>query len=301
MSLRAEALRLALRHFAKGKGDKPPDITAIRRSLARVAHFIPNPPRDTRVTRITANGVSGVQVATPRSHGDRHILYLHGGAYAYGSATLYRDFIWRLADVAQSTVLCIDYRLAPEHPFPAAVDDAAQACRWLLDQGVDPRRLAIMGDSAGGGLAFGSLLRMRDNGDPLPAAVVALSPWTDLSLSGESVQRNARADPMLNAGQARHLARWYLGNADARHPYASPQFGDHTGLPPALIQVGHDEILHDDAANMAENLRRAGCVVELDVWPRMPHVWQLYVALLPEARQALDRIGRFVRQHTGTL
>jgi monoterpene epsilon-lactone hydrolase len=125
---------------------------------------------------------------------------------------------------------------------------------------------------------------------------VGLSPWTDLTLSGASMRQNAEADPMLNAAQAQYFANWYLGGADPAHPHASPLFGDHTGLPPSLIQVGDDEILRDDAERMASRLREAGSAAELEIWPRMPHVWQLYASIIPEARQALERIGRFVRQ-----
>jgi acetyl esterase/lipase len=195
-------------------------------------------------------------------------------------------------------VLCIDYRLAPEHPFPAAVDDAAAAYRWLVAEGADPRRMAIMGDSAGGGLTLATLLRLRDEGAALPAAAVVLSPWTDLTLTNESMPRFAEADPMLSPEVAATYARWYLAGADPRNPYASPLYGDPQGLPPTLIQVGSDEILLNDGMRMAERMRAAGCRVELEVWPRMPHVWHLLVRVLPEARRALEQIGAFVRAET---
>lgn len=294
MSVRAEVLRFALRHLSKGRDDELPDVPAIRRNLTNIARFIPNPPKGTDAVRVDAGGVAAVHVATPRSRRDRHVLYLHGGGYNYGSPSLYRDFIWRIADATEARVLCIDYRLAPEHPFPAAVDDAAGAYRWLLAAGAAPGRMAIIGDSAGGGLTFATLLRLRDEHVPLPAAAAGLSPWTDLTLSGPSVRSNASADPMLNANQARFLANRYLAGADPAHPYASPLFGDPTGLPPSLLQVGDDEILRDDAVRMAERMRKAGCAAELEIWPRMPHVWQLYARFLPEGRQAVERIGRFV-------
>jgi acetyl esterase/lipase len=297
MSLRAEVLRLALRCLFKHREDHIPDIAAIRRNLGRIAHIVPNPPRGTVATRLACGGVPAIRVTRPRSRPDRHILYLHGGAYAYGSPSLYRDLIWRIADAAEASVLILDYRLAPEHPFPAAVDDAVRSYRWLLAEGVEPRRLAVMGDSAGGGLAFASLLKLRDDGAPLPAAAVALSPWTDLTLGSESARRNVKADPMLSVEPARVLADRYLGGADPRTPYASPLHGDLVGLPPSLIQVGGDEILLDDAMGMAECLRAAGSAAELDVWPRMPHVWQLYARVLPEARRAIERIGEFIRRN----
>src|SRR5688572_18002086 len=198
MSLPAEIVRLALRWLFKRRARNTTDIAAVRRHVEVFKPYIPNPPSNTIVTKVVANGVPAIQVATPRSYPDRHMLYLHGGGYVYGAPTYYRDFIWRIADATRSRVLCLDYRLAPEHPFPAAVDDAVAAYRWLLDQGADPRCLSIMGDSAGGGLTFAALLRLRDEGAALPAAAVTLSPWTDLTLSGDSVRRFGNADPMLD-------------------------------------------------------------------------------------------------------
>jgi monoterpene epsilon-lactone hydrolase len=294
MSIRAELLRLAMRLLFK-RANPRPDIAAIRRRLDWVKCIVPGPPRGTRVSRVMAGGVPGVEVAMARSRDDCHVLYLHGGGYVYGSPSYYRDFIWRIADASAARVLCIDYRLAPEHPFPAAVDDAVSAYRWLLAEGADSRRMAVMGDSAGGGLAYGMLLKLRDLGVPLPAAAVALSPWTDLALTGESLRLSSSADPMLTTAQARAFADSYLAGADPRTPYASPLYGDPVGLPPSLIQVGSDEILRDDADRMAERLRGAGCSIELEVWPRMPHVWQLFARILPEGRRAIERIGAFVR------
>jgi epsilon-lactone hydrolase len=173
-------------------------------------------------------------------------------------------------------VLSIDYRLAPEYPFPAALDDAVTAYHWLLAEGADSRRIAVMGDSAGGGLALSLLLRLRDQGIPLPAAAVALSPWTDLALTGPSLSLNASADPLVSAEQARRFVDYYLAGADPRTPYASPLYGKPEGLPPTIIQVGSDEVLRDDAVRMADRMRAAGCRVELEIWPRMPHVWHLF-------------------------
>ena len=299
MSLRAELLRLGLR-WCKRRARPGPKVEAVRERLDAIKRFIPDPPAGTEVTRVDAGGVKAVQVATRESRGDHHILYLHGGAYSYGSPSHYRDFIWRIAAATSARVLCIDYRLAPEHPFPAALDDALSAYRWLLAEGAAPQRMAVMGDSAGGGLVFAMLLRLRDEGCPLPAAAVALSPWTDLALTGASLATNAAADPMLKAEQAPSFARHYLAGADPRHPYASPLYGDPSGLPPTLIQVGSDEILRDDAVRMADKLRGAGCRVEIEIWPRMPHVWQLFARVVPEARQAVERIGAFVRREIGS-
>jgi monoterpene epsilon-lactone hydrolase len=296
MSLRAELLRLGLRRFVKSRSGPIPDLEASRKGYDAIKRFIPDPPRGTKVTRLAIGSVKAVRVATTQSLADRHVLYLHGGGYINGSPSHYRDFIWRVADATSACVLCIDYRLAPEHPFPAALDDAVAAYRWLLADGAAPGRIAVMGDSAGGGLTFATLLRLRDDGLPMPAAAVALSPWTDLALTGESIRTNARAESMLSAEQAPAIASHYLAGADPRNPYVSPLFGDPAGLPPALIQVGSDEVLYDDAVRMADRLRASGCSVALEIWPRMPHGWQLFARVLPEARKAVVRIGAFVQR-----
>jgi acetyl esterase/lipase len=294
MSLSAEILRLALRYFVKRRLTPDPPVALLRQRVQSVHRFIPAPPRGTRELSIDAAGIGAVRVATARSRNERHVLYLHGGGYVTGSPAEYRDFLWRIADAASGWVTCIDYRLAPEHPFPAALDDAVKTFSWLLAQGVAPRRTVIMGDSSGGGLALATLLRLRNEALPLPGAAVALSPWTDLALSGDSMRSNAYADPVMKVERAQAVARHYLAGADPRQPYASPLYGNLAGLPPILIQVGSDEILRDDSVRMAESLQASGSAVELEVWPRMPHSWQLYARILPEGRRAIARIGAFV-------
>jgi len=296
MSVRAELVRAGLHLFLKRKGDDEPDLVKIRRGVDRTTGWVRNPPRTTRSATIDASGRPAVRVTTPLSRPDHHILYLHGGGYIYGSPLLYRDLSWRIADAARAVVWMLDYRLAPEHPFPAALDDAARAYRWLLAQGADPRRIAVMGDSAGGGLTFGTLLKLRDEGEPMPAAAAGLSPWTDLTITSASSRLFAKTDPMLNLGDTKHYVAWYLGDADRRNPYASPVFGDPAGLPPSLIQAGDDEMLRDDAVTMAERLRAAGVPAELELWPRMPHVWHMLARVVPEGQQAIERIGLFVQQ-----
>jgi len=270
-------------------------VDEVRCRLAAFARYIPGPSPRTKVVAVELAGVPTQSTVTAAFEQNRHVLYLHGGAYVFGRADLYRDFIWRIAKRARAKVVFVDYRLAPEHPFPAAIEDATAVYRALLESGVDPKRIAIAGDSAGGGLAFATLLKLRDQGLPMPAAVVALSPWTDLALSGKSVTTNAAADPIYEIGAAQKFAGYYLASADPRNPYASPLYGDLTGLPPSLIQVGSDEAQLDDAVRMAERLRAAGCEVDMKAWPRMPHAWQLFARLLPEARQAIEEIGEFLR------
>jgi acetyl esterase/lipase len=298
MSLRAELVRLGARLFLKPGNGHDVTIAKHRELTRRFERWVPMPPADTEMVRGRLGGVAALRVATPRSRPDRHILFLHGGGYVAGSPELYRHILWRFASAAGARVAAIDYRLAPEHPFPAALDDAVAAWQGLLDEGAAAGRSAVMGDSAGGALALALALRLRDMGAPLPAAIVALSPWTDLALTGASLRSNAVADPLANAAVAASLAAAYLAGADPRNPYASPLNGDPTGLPPSLIQVGSDEILLDDAVRMAERMRRAGCEVALEIWPRMPHVWHAFAPLMPEALRAIARIGEFVQQNT---
>jgi acetyl esterase/lipase len=225
------------------------------------------------------------------------MLYLHGGGYVIGSLTTHRGLAGRLSQAAKARVLLIDYRLAPEHPFPAAVEDATAAYRWLLAHGCTPARLAIAGDSAGGGLTVATLVALRDAGQPLPAAGVCLSPWTDLEGLGESVTSKASADPIVQKEMLLRLASCYLGDADPRTPLAAPLYADLRGLPPLLVQVGTAEILLDDALRLAERAKAAGVAVTLEAWDDMIHVWQLFAPLLPEGQQAIARIGEFVQQH----
>jgi epsilon-lactone hydrolase len=294
VSLRSELVRLGARWFIKRR--RHATVAAARRSILAAARWTPRPGAGTEVLPVDAGGVPGEFITTPASRPDRDVLFLHGGGYVTGSGALYRHFTWRIAMAARARVLAIDYRLAPEHPFPAALDDALAAYRWLVAGRAVPRRTAVMGDSAGGGLALALLLRLRDDGLKLPAAAIALSPWTDLALTGASLSVNEKSDPMVSTADARLFANCYLAGADPRDPYASPLYGNPAGLPPTLIQVGSDEILHDDAVRMAAILRAAGCRVEIEVWPRMPHVWHLFAPVLPEARQAIANIGAFADQ-----
>jgi monoterpene epsilon-lactone hydrolase len=297
MSLEAELIRLGARLFIKG-GMRPSATIAERRQRIRAyERWGLNPPAGTETTPQSLGIVPAVRIGRPESQSGRHILYLHGGGYVAGSPALYRHITWRFAAAARARLIAIDYRLAPEHPFPGAIEDATAAWRALLFEGVDPRRCAIVGDSAGGGLALALALALRDQGAPLPAALVALSPWTDLAMTGES-DRPGASDPMMNADDLAPLVAQYLAGADPRNPYASPLYGDPRGLPPTLLQVGSDEILRDDSQRMAERMREAGCDVTLEIWPRMPHVWHAFAPAMPEARKAITRVGEFVQKWT---
>ncbi|MBT3391880.1 MAG: alpha/beta hydrolase [Chloroflexi bacterium] len=224
------------------------------------------------------------------------ILYLHGGAYALGSITGHREWTARLAQATRMRCLALNYRLAPEHPFPAALEDAIASYHWLLAQGVEPSDIIIAGDSAGGGLALSTLVKLRDAGEQLPAGAVCLSPWTDLVLTGASIHSKAKADFILNRDSLQKYAGYYAAQHHVANPWISPLYADLTGLPPLLIQAGSDEILLNDATRLAEKARAVGVDVHLEIWDEMFHVFQLF-SFLPETKQAVSQIAAFVSQH----
>jgi monoterpene epsilon-lactone hydrolase len=254
--------------------------------------------QDVRCEPVDAAGVPAEWISTPEAVDERVIYYLHGGGYVVGSINTHREMISRLSRAAGARTLAIDYRLAPENPFPAAVEDSTAAYRWLVSTGVDPARLVIGGDSAGGGLTVATLVALRDAGDPLPAAGVCLSPLVDLEGLGESMTTRAQVDPMVQREALLQHAKAYLGNAHPRTPLAAPLYADLRGLPPLLIQVGTAEVLLDDSTRLAERARSAGVDVVLEPWDDMIHVWQFCAAILPEGQQAIDRIGEFIRSAT---
>jgi monoterpene epsilon-lactone hydrolase len=224
------------------------------------------------------------------------VLYLHGGGYVQGGLANYRMLSGQLAERLQIPLLFPEYRLAPENPFPAALNDALKAYRWLLGQGYAPGKIVLCGDSAGGGLALATTLALRAAGDPLPAAVVCLSPWADLTLSGQSHQTRAKAEAVLTTAGLRAWADFYRGTEPAENPLISPVYADFQGFPPLLIQVGGDEILLDDARAVAEKAQAVGVDVTLSLWPGLFHVWQALGDLLPENGPAFSEIGQFVHQ-----
>ena len=287
-------MRFGTRFFIKHAAPAGAGVEERRGRMKAYERWVPRPPAGVETVAASLGGVPASLVTTPQSARYRHILFLHGGAYIAGSAAIYRHITWRFAMAAEARLAAIDYRLAPEHPFPAALDDATAAWHALIEGGADPLRCAVMGDSAGGGLALALALRLRDRAEPLPAAIVALSPWTDLAITGRSCRDNAVFDPVLKGDDLEMLATQYLGGADPRNPYVSPLYGDLRGLPATLIQVGSDEILRDDAVGMADKLTRANPQSRIEIWPRMPHVWQLFVPVLPEARQAIGKIADFI-------
>jgi acetyl esterase/lipase len=250
-------------------------------------------PEDVVVEDVRIGAMPADWVSMPDSKKSRVVLYLHGGGYVLGSRRTHRELAARIAAAAQARVLVLDYRLAPEHPFPAAVDDATEAYRWLRSQGIAAASIAIAGDSAGGGLTLATLLALRDAGDALPACAVCLSPWTDLEGTGASAQPGGADDPMVGVAGLRDMGRLYAGDA-TRNPLAAPLYGNYNDIPPLLIQVGTREILLDDATRVAERARAAGVDVKLEIEEGAPHVYQVFPGI-PETDAAVQRIGAFVR------
>lgn len=255
------------------------------------ARFIPL-PREIVCQAVTINGIPGEWI-TPPNAVSGVMLYLHGGAYNLGSVNASRDLIARLSAATRCKTLAIDYRLAPEHPFPAALADATAVYRWLLTEGIPPNRLVLAGDSAGGGLAVATLLALRDGGTPLPAGAICLSPWVDLALTGAAIRDKAAVDPILDAASLSAYAAAYAGAAALTSPQISPLYADLRGLPPLLIQAGSDELLLDDATRLAQKAHKAGVTVTLQIWDGLFHVFPA-MPFLPEARQALQEAARFV-------
>jgi len=234
-------------------------------------------------------------ITAPNASEDAVLLFLHGGGYVIGSPDSHRHLVANLSEETGLQGLLVDYRLAPEDPFPAAVEDAISVYAALLTHGFEAEEIVVAGDSAGGGLVIAMMLAIRDANLPLPAAGICLSPWNDLTGTAKSLETNASVDPTVTKESLDFFAGEYLGEEDAQNPYASPLFGDFTGLPPLLIQVGSVEVLLDDAVMLAERAKEAGVSVTLEVWDEMIHVWHRYYPVLQEAREANARIGEYVR------
>ena len=287
-SWQAHITTLLLKYRVKRRLPATLDVQAARAMLSAVKHRVP--PQVT-LTEAAVGSIPGEWlrcVAAP-AHGT--LLYLHGGAYFACSPATHRPITGGFARRGLQ-VFAPDYRLAPEHPFPAAVEDAVAAYRGLLEGGIAADRLTVAGDSAGGGLALALLLSLRDAGIALPAAAVLFSPWTDLAGTGQSLKTNARRDAMFRSEAFQHATIPYLAGQDPTHPLASPLYADLRGLPPLLVHVGSYEILLDDSVRIVERARAAGVAARLRSWPVVPHVWQLFP--LPEARVSMDEAAQFL-------
>jgi epsilon-lactone hydrolase len=260
----------------------------LRRAAARARL-----PADVTRQAVSAHGVPCEWLIPPNSPPDRALVYLHGGGFVYGVTPQHIAMVAHLARRMGIRALLVDYRLAPEHPFPAALDDCATACRWLLNQGIAPQNTVLAGDSAGGNLTLTTLMKLRDGGEPLPAAAACLSPLADLSVRHSPT---GCRDPLLSLSALRFYSAAYAAGSDGRAPLISPVYGDWHGLPPLLVHVGDDEILHDDATRIAAASRAAGVDVRMETYPRMWHVFQLFLSL-PQAIASLEEIARFLEAY----
>ena len=293
------ALSSLFRWALKRHGDKPIDLARVRASTLNPPKRALQVPDGMRVEEARTDGglcFDVVDRTAQRSEAPATVvLYLHGGGYFFGSPKTHRQVIIAMAKAFDAPAYGLDYRLAPEHPFPAAVDDAALAYRWLLAK-YPTAKIVLAGDSAGGGLALVTALWARDGGLKQPAAIVAFSPWTDLAITGNSVQANARSCAMFTPNGMRAGAALYLAGADPRDPRASPLYADLAGLPPLLLFASRHEILQDDTVRLADRAKAAGVTVEVVLKDRLPHVWPVFVRLLPEGRDALATVTDFARR-----
>jgi epsilon-lactone hydrolase len=296
-SWRARLLNAMLRWGMKRHADKAIDLERSRRMMHRPPRRVLRVPEDIRITEVISE--QGLRfdkverIGAGAANGPVILYYLHGGGYFFGSPKTHRPIIISLAKALDGLAYGLDYRLAPEFPFPAAVEDAAEAYRWLVAMHPNAR-IVIAGDSAGGGLAIATAVGARTVGLPPPAALIAFSPWCDLACTGRSMVANARSCAMFRPDGIRRAAALYLAGSDPRDPRASPVYADLAGLPPMLLFASNQETLLDDAVRLAERARTAGVEVELVRRDSLPHVWPVFIHLLPEAREAVDQISTFV-------
>ncbi|MBD3214259.1 MAG: alpha/beta hydrolase fold domain-containing protein [Candidatus Lokiarchaeota archaeon] len=270
-----------------------------RESLDSLAALV-DLPSEITLTHIEINGMNAVWIDSPEADSQKVILYLHGGGYIEGSLSSHQDLAMRIGKASKARILLIDYRLAPENPFPAALNDAVSAYEWLIEkQGIPSSQVIIAGDSAGGGLTIATLLRLKELAKALPSAAICLSPWTDLAMEGDSIKANSNQDKFLKLYDLLFMASLYIQDKYPKNPLISPLYGDLSGLPPLFIQVGSLEILLDDAARLAKKAEKAGVDVKLDVWDDMIHVFQAFADWAPEGEEAIKKIGQFAQAHFG--
>ena len=291
-SLRSKMLRFAIKHIAARNLSAQISPQAQRARLEKASLPFWHSFKFAR-RKVSASGVPAEWVVAENAEDNKALLYLHGGAYTFGSPKTHGDLVSRISHFCAMEVLIINYRLAPEHPFPAALEDATDAYQWLLKQGYLPENIIIAGDSAGGGLTVATLINLREKGVTLPAAGVCLSPWTDLCCEGDSQRTHEQLDPFLSSQWLRDMAEHYIQSNDPRNPLISPLYGNLKGLPPLLIQVGSDEVLLDDSVRLERQALNDGVDVTLNVYQDMWHVWQIFAAIMPEAKEALIEIADF--------
>jgi len=270
-----------------------------RKGLEQLASLV-KLPEDVLIEKIKIGNIEANWISTPLSNLNNVILYLHGGGYVEGSLVSHQDLAMRIGRASKTRVLLIDYRRAPENPFPAALEDALASYKWLLEiKKISPHKIVIAGDSSGGGLTLCVLIKLRDQGISLPVAAVCLSPWTDLAMTGDSIKKNVKIDPWLTSTDLLFYTELYIRDNDPKNPLISPLFGNLHKLPPILIQVGTAEILKDDSIRFAEKAKKEGVDVTLEVWDNMIHVFQAFADWAPESKDAIIKIGNYIQSKLG--
>ena len=294
LSLRTRFWRTFLRKVVK---EQRLTITENRLRSKYSVKFINRVPKSVEIEPFEINGIHTEWISPSSARTDKVILHLHGGGYVTGGIDSHQTMCVLMAQTLKMKVLLPEYRLAPEHPYPAALEDALKSYRWLLAHGYRPEDILLSGDSAGGGLCLATVLSLRETGEPLPAALVCMSPWTDLTLKGKSYIINAKVEAILQTEAVREWAACYFGTNKPDYPLISPIYADFHGLPPLLIQVGSQEILLDDSRLLAEKAKADGVDVTLKIWEGMWHDWQVLGALIPESRKAFEEVRMFVQEH----
>jgi acetyl esterase/lipase len=290
-------IRLFLKQVVKKDKIATASVRSTRRGLEKLTE-LSLMPKGVVFEKAEHNGIN-LEWAIPSNLKNLGVvLYFHGGGYVSGSIKTHRALVGRIAKASKTKCLSVDYRLAPEHPFPAAVDDAVEVYHWLIKQGFAPSKIVLAGDSAGGGLTISTLLRLRDENAPKPAAGICLSPWLDLEVTGESATHLADKDLMVPAAGLKAFGLLYATTANICNPYASPIFADLAGLPPLYIQVSDYEVLFDDTTRFEKKAKAAGVIVKVEIWNKMSHVWQAYAPLLPEALRAIKKLGEYIASKT---
>ena len=298
MSIRASLISLVMKFTIRKQFDQLEDAVALREALDSSAGLGGKLPDQVTVVPQSIGELPTEWICVEGIDQNKVILYLHGGGYVVGGPDGYRDVAWRLSELAGCRVLFVDYRLAPENPFPAAVEDATVAYRWLLAEGFLPENIGLCGDSAGGGLSVATSVNLKNLGLPQPACAMLMSPWVDLASTGESVEYNNGLDCILTPRALGKFAEFYLGDRDRKAPLASPLYADLSGLCPMMIHVGSTEILYSDSERLAEGLTAAGGKAELEVWPKMPHVFPVFAARIPEGKAALQKMADYFKRET---
>ncbi|MFZ5757182.1 MAG: alpha/beta hydrolase [Pseudomonadota bacterium] len=302
-SWQAQALNLAARTFVKpviARVKFTPRLMKFSQLGFDALTMVLPVPRNAEIIPVHAGDVPCEWVVcADELHQDRVFIYLHGGGYFFGSPRSHRTLTWRISQAGRMKVLAVDYRQPPDHEYPAPIWDVVRVYRWLLARGYEPQNIFIGGDSAGGNLTLVSMLKFRELGLPLPAGAVLISPWADLTATGDSLRENARHEPYIPVNVLKFLARVYAGEHSPHDPFLSPIYGDYSGFPPLLIQVGGNEVLLSDAERVEAAAKKARIPVKLTVYPGMMHVFQALAYFIPEGKEAVREIGRFIHKHVG--